>query len=163
MLLPQNYLNVYGKHRGKSKEPKLSDMVITTTKVLYRANCKIMSYDELDVPIKEKDKEFSDLIVRVLESCENWKSIQPTRTNLIGEGCDLTALGACVNGGLPAFGGSLYFISTHRISKQKESMIGASKSKVSKHTVPVNEAQTRPLGMDLIIKSVECLIVDPEM
>ena len=82
---------------------------------------------------------------------------------MIGEGCDLTALGACVDGGLPAFGGSVYFISTHRISKQKESMIGASKSKVSKRTVPANEAQARPLGMDLIIKVVECLIVDQEM
>ena len=29
MLLPQNYLNVYGKHRGKSKGPKLSDMAET--------------------------------------------------------------------------------------------------------------------------------------
>ena len=29
MLLPQNYLNVYGKHRGKSKRPKPSDMAGT--------------------------------------------------------------------------------------------------------------------------------------
>ena len=91
----------------------------------------------------------------MLESCKNWKSIKPTRTNLIGEGCDLTALGACVDGGLPAFGGILYFISTHKITKQKESMIGASKSKLSKHTVPANEAQARPLGMDIILKVVE--------
>ena len=81
---------------------------------------------------------------------------------MIGEGCDLTALGACVDVGLPAFGGSVYFILTHRISKQKESMIGASKS-ISKRRVPANEAQARPLGMDLLIKVVECLIVDQEM
>ena len=42
-------------------------------------------------------------------------------------------------------------------------MIGASKSKVSKRTVPANEAQARPLGMDIVVKIVECLIVDPEM
>ena len=89
-------------------------------KVILSRSCEIMSYDELDVPIQEKDKELSDLIVRVLESCKNWKSIKPTRTNLIGERCDLTALGACFDGGLPAFGGSVYFISAHRISKQKE-------------------------------------------
>ena len=122
-----------------------------------------MSYDELDTPIQEKDKEFADLIVRVLESCKNWKTINPTRTNLIVERCQLTALGACVDGGLPAFGRSVYFISTHKIPKQKESMIGASKSKVSKRTVPANEAQARPLGMHIIVKVVECLIVDPEM
>ena len=29
MLSSQNYLNVYGKHRGKSKGPKLSDMAET--------------------------------------------------------------------------------------------------------------------------------------
>ena len=68
-----------------------------------------------------------------------------------------------MDGGLPAFGGSVYFISTHKITKQKESMIGASKSKVSKRTVPANEAQARQLGMDLIVKVDECLIVDPEM
>ena len=41
-------------------------------------------------------------------------------------------------------------------------MIGASKSKVSKRTVPANEAQARPLEMDIVVKIVECLIVDPE-
>ena len=67
-------------------------------------------------------------------------------------------MGACVDGGLPAFGGSVYFISTHKITKQKESIIGASKSNVSKRTAPANEAHARPLGMDLIIKVVECTI-----
>ena len=42
-------------------------------------------------------------------------------------------------------------------------MIGASKSKVRKRTVPANEAQARLLGMDIIVKVVEYLIVDPEM
>ena len=42
-----------------------------------------------------------------IADCKNWKSIKPIRTNLIVEGCDLTALGACVDGGLPAFGGSV--------------------------------------------------------
>ena len=42
-------------------------------------------------------------------------------------------------------------------------MIGASKSKVSKRTVPSNEAQARPLGIEIIVKVVECLKVDPEM
>ena len=51
-----------------------------------------MPYDELDKPIQEKDKEFADLIVRVLESCKKWKTIKPTRTNLIGEGYKPTAL-----------------------------------------------------------------------
>ena len=53
-----------------------------------------MSYDELDTRIQEKDKEFADIIVRVLESCINCKSIKPIRTNLIGEGCDLTVRSA---------------------------------------------------------------------
>ena len=68
-----------------------------------------------------------------------------------------------MDGGLPAFGGSVYFLSTHKITKEKESMIGASKSKVSKRTVPANKAQARPLGMDIVVKIVACLIVDPEM
>ena len=42
-------------------------------------------------------------------------------------------------------------------------MIGASKSKVRKRTVPANEAQARLLGMDIIVKVAEYLIVDPEM
>ena len=37
MLSPQNYLNVYGKHRGKSKGPKLSDMAETTLAPLITA------------------------------------------------------------------------------------------------------------------------------
>ena len=106
--------------------------VITTMKVLLSRSCEIISYDELDTPIQEKDNEFADLIVRMLESCKNWKSIKPTRTNLIGEGCDLTAFGACVDGGLPAFGGSVYFILTHKISKQKESIGNGSNHKGSR-------------------------------
>ena len=66
--------------------------------------------------LQEKDKEFADLIVRVLESCTKWKTIKPTRTNLIGEGYNLTALGAYVDGGVPAFGGSVYFLSTHKVT-----------------------------------------------
>ena len=96
------------------------------------------------------------------ESCKKWKTIKPTRTNLIGENYELTALGAYVDGILPAFGGSVYFVSTHN-TKEKESMIAASKSKVSKRTVPANEALARPLGMDIVIKIVECLVVDPEV
>ena len=99
----------------------------------------------------------------MLESCKNWKTIKPTRTNLIGENYELTTLGAYVDGGLPAFGGSVYFLSTHRTTKERESMIAASKSKVSKRTVPANEALARPLGMDIVIKIVECLVVDPEV
>ena len=30
-------------------------------------------------------------------------------------------------------------------------------------TVPANEAQARPFGINIIVKVVECLIVDPEM
>ena len=73
---------------------------------------------------------------------------------MIGEGYELTALGAYVDGGLPAFGGSVYFLSTHKITKEKESMIGASKSKVSKRTVPANEVEARPLGMNIVVKIV---------
>ena len=29
--------------------------------------------------------------------------------------------------------------------------------------MPTNEAQARPLGMDIVVKIVDCLIVDPEM
>ena len=65
--------------------------------------------------------------------------------------------------GLPAFGGSVYFLSTHKTSKERKSMIAASKSEVSKRTVPANEALARPLGMDIVIKIVECLVVDPEV
>ena len=54
-------------------------------------------------------------------------------------------------------------MSTHKVTKEMESMIGACKFKVSKRTVPANEAQARPLGMDIVVKIVECLIVDPEM
>ena len=72
MLSPQDYLNLYGKHRGKT-----------------------------------------------------------TRTNLIGEGYKLTALGSYVDGGLPAFEGSVYFLSTHKITKEKKSMIGESKRSAS--------------------------------
>ena len=87
-----------------------------------------MSYDELVVSIQDKDKEFADQIVRVLESCKNWKTIKPIRTNLIGEGCDLTALGECVDGGLPASRGSIFHINTqdhqterkHHWCKQKQ-------------------------------------------
>ena len=42
-------------------------------------------------------------------------------------------------------------MSTHKITKERESMVGASKSKVSKHTVPANESQARPLGMDIVM------------
>ena len=103
--------------------------------------------------------QFADLIVRVLESCKKWKTIKPTRTNLIGEGYELTTLGAHVDGELPSFGWSVYFLSAHKITKEGESMIGASKSKVSKRTVPANEAQARPLGMDIVVKIVEDPII----
>ena len=53
---------------------------------------------------------------------------------------ELTALGVYVDGGLPSFGGSIYFLSTHKITKERESMIGASKRKVSKRTVPAKQA-----------------------
>ena len=132
-------------------------------KVLLSRSCEIMPYAELDKPIIEKDKEFAELITRVLESCKKWKTIKPTRTNLIGENYELTALGAYVDGGLPAFGGSVYFLSTHRTTKERESMIAASKSKVSNRTVPANGALARRLGMDILIKIVECLVVDPEV
>ena len=98
------------------RSSRLIGPAITTLKVLLSCSCEIMSYDELDTPIQEKDKEFADLIVRVLESCKKWKTIKPTRTNLIGEGYNLTALGAYVDGGVPAFGGSVYFLSTHKIT-----------------------------------------------
>ena len=65
--------------------------------------------------------------------------------------------------GLQAFGGSVYFLSTHKTTKERESKIAASKSKVSKRNVPANEALGRPLGMDIVIKIVECLFVDPEV
>ena len=64
---------------------RLLGPVITTMKVLLSRSCEIMSYDELDMPIQEKDKEFSDLIVRVLESCKNWKSIMPLEIILYGD------------------------------------------------------------------------------
>ena len=54
-------------------------------------------------------------------------------------------------------------MSTHKSTKEKESMIAASKSKVSKRTIPANEALARPLGMDIVIKIVECLVVDPDL
>ena len=71
---------------------RLLGPAITTMKVLLSRSCEIMPYDELDKTIQEKDKEFADLIVRVLKSCKKWKTIKPTRTNLIGEGYELTAL-----------------------------------------------------------------------
>ena len=142
---------------------RLLGPAITTMKVLLSRSCEIMPYAELDKPIIEKDKEFAELITRVLESCKKWKTIKPTRTNLIGENYELTALGAYVDNGLPAFGGSVYFLSAHKTTRERDSMIAASKSKVSKISVPANEAQARRLGMDIVIKIVECLIVDPEM
>ena len=58
------------------RSSRLLGPVITTMKVLLSRSCEIMSYDELDLPIQNKDKEFVDLIVRVLESCKKWKTIK---------------------------------------------------------------------------------------
>ena len=41
---------------------------------------------------------------KVLENLKIWKQIEPVRTYLIEEDHEITGLGTCCDGGLPAYG-----------------------------------------------------------
>ena len=72
-------------------------------------------------------------------------------------------IGISTDGGLPAYGSVGHILSQDKTTlKQDTNMIGSS-SKISKRAIPAHEALSKPNGMELGKKIVECIAIDPEM
>ena len=110
--------------------------------------CEIASYEDLDKLLQELDQEFTGTVAKVLENLKNWKQIEPVRTYLIEEDYEMTGLGVCCDGGLPAYGTSCYVMSQDPTTGK----LASTKSRFSKRTIAEQEALARPLSIELAKK-----------
>ena len=85
-------------------------------------------------------------MAKVLENLKIWKQIEPVRTYLIEEDYEITGLGVCCDGGMPAYGTSCYVMSQDPTTKKRDSKLASTKSRV--RTIPAHEALARPLSME---------------
>ena len=90
---------------------------------------------------------------RFLVNSDKIKDIEPLPKTL----CSELGIGAIANGGVPQYGSLAYIIWENKSTGEKTSKIACSKSKVSKRTIPANEALSRILQMD-ITKSIARVI-----
>ena len=147
-LLPNVYFSLFGKTRGASQGPPLSETdlknvkitrhmmsrvaaqahdilgfllgpLIFSAKVLLSRCCEIASATQLDLPIGAKDPEFEKVLITFLTNVKRTNEINPTESFVIPYGNQLWGLIAARDGGLAGFGSTCHVLSEKARHPQK--------------------------------------------
>ena len=120
----------------------------TGLKILTSRACEITTIRELDEDLGEKDKTSTETARRFLMNLTKIKEIDALPKTLCSEAEEIAGNGATADGGVPGYVSLAYIFCESKTTGERTSKIACSKSMVSKHTVPVNEALGRNLQMD---------------
>ena len=122
--------------------------ITTGLKILTSRSCELASITEMDVDLREKDADFVKVVRNFLKNLKLVHSILPLPQWICCSKEEIIGIGSTCDGGVPAFGCVNYLICRNTSSKERRSKICCSKSKISKRSVPANEALARMLQAD---------------
>ena len=122
--------------------------ITTGLKILTSRSCELASITEMDIDLEEKDADFVKVVGNFLKNLKLVHTILPLHQWICGRGEEIIGIGSTCDGGVPAFGCVNYLICRNTSTKEKISKICCSKSKISKRSVPANEALARMLQAD---------------
>ena len=123
--------------------------ISTGLKILTSRSCELASITKLDLDLVQRNPDFVKVTKNFLKNLQLVHTILPLPQWTCAETDEIIAVGSTCDGSIPGFGCVNYLICQNMSTKKKTSRICCSKSKVSKRTVPANEALARILQLNL--------------
>ena len=189
-FLPNLYLTLQGKNRGKSvgsplAEDEFTIMSITreifsrvsaqmydilgiflgpaifSCKVIMSRICKLTSLSELTRPIYEIDQELAGIAYNFLIKLKDLDKITPFPASFIPNFNELIYIVVFSDGGLSGFGSVIYFVSKNQQTGDLTSRLCFASGALGRKTVPNHEIHSRVHGLASVKKILNYLNIHP--